>query len=155
MMKEKLLFIKQNNRLHYDAPPPPPPLLKKKKREVYYIGKLSLIINDFAFFQDLNIRLFKILSSNKLSGSSIVGVHGNLYADLKDIRLFKILGSNKLSGSSVVGVHGNLYVDRKDILETWRLRTPNEWDNMSVWCDLLQWRNEMYNAVIDAFKDHR
>jgi hypothetical protein len=36
-----------------------------------------------------------------------------------------------------------------------RPRTPNEWDNMSVWCDLLQWRNEMYNAVIDAFKDHR
>jgi transformation/transcription domain-associated protein len=64
-----------------------------------------------------------------------------------------IANGNKHSGSSVVGVHGNLYADLKDILETWRLRTPNEWDNMSVWCDLLQWRNEMYNAVIDAFKD--
>jgi transformation/transcription domain-associated protein len=50
-------------------------------------------------------------------------------------------------------VHGNLYADLKDILETWRLRTPNEWDNMSVWYDLLQWRNEIYNSVIDAFKD--
>ncbi|KAL3525275.1 hypothetical protein ACH5RR_013647 [Cinchona calisaya] len=64
-----------------------------------------------------------------------------------------IANGNKLSGNSVVGVHGGLYADLKDILETWRLRTPNEWDNMSVWYDLLQWRNELYNAVIDAFKD--
>ncbi|GMI76972.1 hypothetical protein like AT2G17930 [Hibiscus trionum] len=67
--------------------------------------------------------------------------------------LVDIANGNKLTGNSVVGVHGNLYADLKDILETWRLRTPNEWDNMSVWCDLLQWRNEMYNAVIDAFKE--
>ncbi|XVE82488.1 hypothetical protein DITRI_Ditri16bG0008800 [Diplodiscus trichospermus] len=67
--------------------------------------------------------------------------------------LVDIANGNKLSLSSVVGVHGNLYADLKDILETWRLRTPNDWDNMSVWCDLLQWRNEMYNAVIDAFKE--
>ncbi|CAL5373324.1 unnamed protein product [Camellia sinensis] len=64
-----------------------------------------------------------------------------------------IANGNKLSGSSVVGVHGDLYADLKDILETWRLRTPNEWDNLTVWYDLLQWRNEMYNAVIEAFKD--
>nr|KYP66863.1 Transformation/transcription domain-associated protein [Cajanus cajan] len=67
--------------------------------------------------------------------------------------LMDISNGNKLSGNSVVGVQGNLYADLKDILETWRLRTPNEWDNMSVWYDLLQWRNEMYNSVIDAFKD--
>ncbi|XP_068325472.1 uncharacterized protein [Pyrus communis] len=67
--------------------------------------------------------------------------------------LVDIANGNKLSGNPVVGVHGNLYADLKDILETWRLRTPNEWDNMSVWYDLLQWRNEMYNAVIEAFKD--
>jgi transformation/transcription domain-associated protein len=64
-----------------------------------------------------------------------------------------IANGNKLTASSAVGVHGSLYADLKDILETWRLRTPNEWDNLSVWYDLLQWRNEMYNAVIDAFKD--
>ncbi|KVI08775.1 Armadillo-type fold [Cynara cardunculus var. scolymus] len=64
-----------------------------------------------------------------------------------------IANGNKLSGNASVGVHGGLYADLKDILETWRLRTPNEWDNLSVWYDLLQWRNEMYNAVIDAFKD--
>ncbi|XP_022741614.1 transformation/transcription domain-associated protein-like isoform X2 [Durio zibethinus] len=67
--------------------------------------------------------------------------------------LLDIANGSKLSGNSVVGVHGNLYADLKDILETWRLRTPNEWDNMTVWYDLLQWRNEMYNAVIDAFKE--
>ncbi|KAK4416821.1 Transformation/transcription domain-associated protein [Sesamum alatum] len=64
-----------------------------------------------------------------------------------------LANGNKLSGNSVVGVHGGLYADLKDIFETWRLRTPNEWDNMSVWYDLLQWRNEMYNAAIEAFKD--
>ncbi|KAF7809661.1 transformation/transcription domain-associated protein-like [Senna tora] len=67
--------------------------------------------------------------------------------------LVDISNGSKVSGNSVVGVQGNLYADLKDILETWRLRTPNEWDHMSVWYDLLQWRNEMYNAVIDAFKD--
>ncbi|KAJ4713985.1 transformation/transcription domain-associated protein-like [Melia azedarach] len=67
--------------------------------------------------------------------------------------LVDIANGSKVSGSSAAGVHGNLYADLKDILETWRLRTPNEWDNMSVWYDLLQWRNEMYNSVIDAFKD--
>ncbi|KAK2974573.1 hypothetical protein RJ640_016914 [Escallonia rubra] len=64
-----------------------------------------------------------------------------------------IANGNKLLSSSAVGGPGNAYADLKDILETWRLRTPNEWDNLSVWYDLLQWRNEMYNAVIDAFKD--
>ncbi|XVF62182.1 hypothetical protein PTKIN_Ptkin08bG0196500 [Pterospermum kingtungense] len=67
--------------------------------------------------------------------------------------LMDISNGNKLSGNSVVGVHGNLYTDLKDILETWRLRTPNKWDNMSVLYDLLQWRNEMCNALIDAFKE--
>jgi transformation/transcription domain-associated protein len=67
--------------------------------------------------------------------------------------LIDISNGNKLSGNSAAGVQGNLYADLKDILETWRLRTPNEWDNMSVWYDLLQWRNDTYNSVIEAFKD--
>ncbi|KAG1327763.1 Phosphatidylinositol 3-and 4-kinase family protein with FAT domain [Cocos nucifera] len=61
-------------------------------------------------------------------------------------------GNKQPSGNSSTNVH-NVFAELKDILETWRLRTPNEWDNMSVWYDLLQWRNEMYNVVIDAFKD--
>ncbi|XP_020600148.1 LOW QUALITY PROTEIN: transformation/transcription domain-associated protein-like [Phalaenopsis equestris] len=61
-------------------------------------------------------------------------------------------GNKQTSGNSGSGVHSG-YAELKDIFETWRLRTPNEWDNMTVWYDLLQWRNEIYNAVIDAFKD--
>ncbi|KAG7584206.1 Protein kinase-like domain superfamily [Arabidopsis suecica] len=64
-----------------------------------------------------------------------------------------IANGNKVSGNAAAGGLGNRYADLKDILETWRLRTPNEWDNMTVWYDMLQWRNEMYNVVIDAFKD--
>ncbi|XP_024004594.1 transformation/transcription domain-associated protein isoform X2 [Eutrema salsugineum] len=63
-----------------------------------------------------------------------------------------IANGSKVPGNAAVGVQ-NQYADLKDILETWRLRTPNEWDNMTVWYDMLQWRNEMYNIVIDAFKD--
>ncbi|XP_008795100.2 transformation/transcription domain-associated protein-like [Phoenix dactylifera] len=61
-------------------------------------------------------------------------------------------GNKQPSGNSGTNAH-NVFAELKDILETWRLRTPNEWDHMSVWYDLLQWRNEMYNVVIDAFKD--
>ena len=45
------------------------------------------------------------------------------------------------------------YSDLKDILETWRLRTPNEWERLSVWSDVLVWRNQIYNIVINAFKN--
>ncbi|KAJ3683868.1 hypothetical protein LUZ60_014095 [Juncus effusus] len=62
-------------------------------------------------------------------------------------------GSKAQTPSSSGANPQNAFADLKDILETWRLRTPNEWDSMNVWYDLLQWRNEMYNSVIDAFKD--
>lgn len=64
-------------------------------------------------------------------------------------------GNKQLTGSAQLGVQSAAggYVELKDILETWRLRTPNEWDELTVWYDLLQWRNHMYNTVITAFKD--
>ncbi|KIY95658.1 transformation/transcription domain-associated protein [Monoraphidium neglectum] len=43
------------------------------------------------------------------------------------------------------------YGDVKDILETWRLRLPNEWDPLLHWQDVLVWRNTVYNVVISAF----
>ncbi|KAJ0977282.1 hypothetical protein J5N97_012756 [Dioscorea zingiberensis] len=67
--------------------------------------------------------------------------------------LMDIANGNKQTSGNSAAVQ-NVYVELKDILETWRLRTPNEWDNLSVWYDLFQWRNEMYNVVIDAFKDY-
>lgn len=36
---------------------------------------------------------------------------------------------NKISGNSSVGVHGSLYADLKDIVETWRQKIPNELDS--------------------------
>ncbi|KAK9813189.1 hypothetical protein WJX72_010368 [[Myrmecia] bisecta] len=44
------------------------------------------------------------------------------------------------------------YTDLKDIMETWRLRTPNEWERLSVWSNCMVWRNHIYNIVINAFK---
>lgn len=41
----------------------------------------------------------------------------------------------------------------QDILETWRLRTPNEWEPLGTWADVLNWRNAIYNVVINAFKN--
>jgi transformation/transcription domain-associated protein len=32
-----------------------------------------------------------------------------------------------------------------------RLRTPNEWDSLVHWQDVLLWRNYIYNVVIQAF----
>jgi transformation/transcription domain-associated protein len=63
-------------------------------------------------------------------------------------------GNKPASGNSGANSSNqNTFADLKDILETWRLRTPNDWDSTTIWYDLLQWRNEMYNSVIDAFKD--
>ncbi|BDA47386.1 probable transcription-associated protein 1 [Coccomyxa sp. Obi] len=45
------------------------------------------------------------------------------------------------------------YSELKDILETWRLRTPNEWESLGTWADVLTWRNAIYNVVINAFKN--
>jgi transformation/transcription domain-associated protein len=32
-----------------------------------------------------------------------------------------------------------------------RLRTPNAWDSLVHWQDVLLWRNHIYNVVIGAF----
>lgn len=34
-----------------------------------------------------------------------------------------------------------------------RLRTPNEWDSLTHWQDVLLWRNHIYNVVIGAFNN--
>jgi transformation/transcription domain-associated protein len=36
-------------------------------------------------------------------------------------------------------------------LSVFRLRTPNEWDSLVHWQDVLLWRNYIYNVVIQAF----
>lgn len=34
---------------------------------------------------------------------------------------------------------------------TLRLRTPNEWESLVHWQDVLVWRNQIYNIVINSF----
>ena len=41
----------------------------------------------------------------------------------------------------------------QDILETWRLRTPNEYESLGHWGDVIMWRGHIYNIVINAFKN--
>ncbi|CEG01408.1 Tetratricopeptide-like helical [Ostreococcus tauri] len=40
----------------------------------------------------------------------------------------------------------------QDIMETWRLRTPNEWDQMPWWNEILMWRGNMHNIMTHAAK---
>jgi len=49
----------------------------------------------------------------------------------------------------------HLYSDLKDIMETWRLRLPNEWEALSHWGDVLIWRNHIYNIIINALNEYQ
>lgn len=49
------------------------------------------------------------------------------------------------------GTANHSFQDLQETLEAWRLRTPNEWESLSHWQDVLMWRNQIYNIVIEAF----
>jgi len=40
----------------------------------------------------------------------------------------------------------------QDIMETWRLRTPNEWDPVPWWSEILIWRGNMHSIMTHAAK---
>ena len=40
----------------------------------------------------------------------------------------------------------------QDVMETWRLRTPNRWDPVPWWNEVLTWRGYMYNIIAGAGK---
>lgn len=52
---------------------------------------------------------------------------------------------------SMQGGAGGQYQDLKDIADTWKLRTPNEWEPVRWWSDVLTWRNQVYNMTIRQF----
>lgn len=52
---------------------------------------------------------------------------------------------------SAQGGPGGHYQDLKDIADTWKLRTPNEWEPIKWWSDVLTWRNQVYNMTIRQF----
>ncbi|PRW20618.1 transformation transcription domain-associated [Chlorella sorokiniana] len=41
------------------------------------------------------------------------------------------------------GGAGQQYQDHKEICETWKLRTPNDWEPIHWWSQLLSWRNQV------------
>ena len=38
----------------------------------------------------------------------------------------------------------------KEILETWRLRSPNVWEPLSVWSDVFIWRHIIYSSIANS-----
>ena len=52
---------------------------------------------------------------------------------------------------SMQGGAAHQYQEHKDICETWKLRTPNDWEPLLWWSDLLTWRNQVYNLTIRQF----
>eukprot|EP00798_Chlamydomonas_sp_ICE-L_P011531 gene11531-34243_t len=47
----------------------------------------------------------------------------------------------------------NAFTDLEDIMKTWRLRSPNEWESLLHWQDIIIWRNHVYDFVINAFRN--
>lgn len=54
---------------------------------------------------------------------------------------------------SMQGGQAGHYQDLKDIADTWKLRTPNEWEPVHWWSDILTWRNHVYNTTIRQFSN--
>jgi transformation/transcription domain-associated protein len=60
----------------------------------------------------------------------------------------------ELSNTQRRGVQGlnNNRTLVQDIMETWRLRTPNDWDPIPWWSEILVWRGNMHNIMTHAAK---
>jgi transformation/transcription domain-associated protein len=54
---------------------------------------------------------------------------------------------------SMQGGQAGHYQELKDIADTWKLRTPNEWEPVHWWSDILTWRNHVYNTTIRQFSN--
>ncbi|KAA1104991.1 hypothetical protein PGTUg99_000125 [Puccinia graminis f. sp. tritici] len=37
--------------------------------------------------------------------------------------------------------------DLKHVLQTWRERLPNQWDDINIWSDLVAWRQHVFSAI--------
>jgi transformation/transcription domain-associated protein len=42
--------------------------------------------------------------------------------------------------------------DMKALVKTWRIRLPNEWDDLSHWSDIFMWRQHHYQAIVSAYE---
>eukprot|EP00898_Chlorokybus_atmophyticus_P003741 jgi/Chlat1/4368/Chrsp29S04524 len=70
--------------------------------------------------------------------------------------LMEIANGTRQAAQQAAGVPAQPqnYSELKNILELWRLRLPNKWDDFGVWNDLVIWRNHMYNEIINAFRSY-
>ncbi|KAL6746236.1 hypothetical protein V8C86DRAFT_2445362, partial [Haematococcus lacustris] len=61
----------------------------------------------------------------------------------------RILADLQLGASTAEHV----FQDVRDTTDTWRLRTPNEWEALPHWHDVMVWRNHIYDIVISNFRN--
>ena len=47
-----------------------------------------------------------------------------------------------------------LITDVKGVVSTWRERLPNKWDDITVWTDLLSWRQHVFGAINHCTGDY-
>lgn len=56
-----------------------------------------------------------------------------------------------LSLTNPMNLEARVTQDLKPIFQTWRERLPNFWDDISVWSDLLAWRQHVFAAVTKVY----
>jgi transformation/transcription domain-associated protein len=56
-----------------------------------------------------------------------------------------------LAQTNAANLENRVTVDLKGIFTTWRERLPNFWDDISVWSDLLAWRQHVFSAVTKVY----
>jgi transformation/transcription domain-associated protein len=56
-----------------------------------------------------------------------------------------------LTLTNVQNLEARVTQDLKPIFQTWRERLPNFWDDISVWSDLLAWRQHVFSAVTKVY----
>ena len=76
-------------------------------------------------------------------------------AHLGLLRIFQRLVELRESGHVMVQVsehtRSRTFPDLKNLLQSWRERQPNEWDDLCVFDDLFVWRNHMFAAISSNF----
>ncbi|KAJ6246168.1 hypothetical protein M0813_19537 [Anaeramoeba flamelloides] len=85
----------------------------------------------------------KHYNNNSSSGSGIINknVHGqNIINNDNESNNFKI--NNNYNFSIIM-----------DILDSWKQRLPNYWEELPIWQDLLEWRLIMFNLITDNLKE--
>eukprot|EP00557_Chaetoceros_sp_GSL56_P001585 CAMPEP_0176500498 /NCGR_PEP_ID=MMETSP0200_2-20121128/13588_1 /TAXON_ID=947934 /ORGANISM="Chaetoceros sp., Strain GSL56" /LENGTH=4498 /DNA_ID=CAMNT_0017899179 /DNA_START=1114 /DNA_END=14610 /DNA_ORIENTATION=+ len=72
------------------------------------------------------------------------------------LRYFNQLVDIRESGQVMVEIsqhtNGKSYPDLKNLLNAWRNRLPNDYEQLSVWDDVFQWRSYMFSTISKKFQ---